>query len=76
MKEGEENNYSLVRKLLSSSGYTISTRNEFIQSKDSVAYVINVIPDQYPQIEVEEQRFQLLPKNLFQRDGDGRLRFK
>ena len=56
LKEGEENNYSLVRKLLSSSGYTISNRNEFIQSKDSVAYVINVIPDQYPQIEVEEQR--------------------
>ena len=56
LKESEKNNYTLKRRLLTGSGYTISTANSYLQSKDSVAYVINVVPDQYPQIEVEEQR--------------------
>ncbi len=52
----EENSYRLQRRLMNNSGYAISTGNQFLRSKDSVAYTINVTPDQYPQIDVEEQR--------------------
>ncbi|MBL7924491.1 MAG: DUF4175 domain-containing protein, partial [Bacteroidia bacterium] len=56
LHEAERERYTLRRRLMSSGGYAISTGNKFLQSKDSVAYTINVIPDQYPLIEVEEQR--------------------
>ncbi|MBK9402166.1 MAG: DUF4175 domain-containing protein [Bacteroidetes bacterium] len=56
LREAENNRYTFKRRLQSSSSYAISTGNKFLQSKDSVAYTINVIPDQYPLIEVEEQK--------------------
>ena len=56
LHNAEENRYSLQRRLLGSTAYAISTGNKFLQSKDSVAYTINVIPDQYPVIQVEEQK--------------------
>lgn len=82
LKESEEGQYSLSRKLLSGSGYTISTGNKFIKSRDSVAYAINVIPDQYPQIEVEEQRDSASYQRLYFRGmvmddyGLSKLQFK
>ncbi|MCF8297511.1 MAG: hypothetical protein K9J13_08225, partial [Saprospiraceae bacterium] len=45
-------NYS--EKFLKSQNYTISTSNEFIQNMDSLVYSINVIPDIYPEIIVDE----------------------
>lgn len=56
LRDVEENRYTIRRRLMKNGNYAISTGNRFLKSKDSVAYTINVIPDQYPVIEVEEQR--------------------
>lgn len=56
LKDAEDNRFSIRRRLMNNGGYAISTGNQFLKSKDSVAYTINVTPDQYPSIQVEEQR--------------------
>lgn len=65
LAEGEKNAYTLKRRLQSGGAYVITTGNKFIHSKDSVSYTINVIPDQYPQIEVEEQKDSTSYQRLF-----------
>jgi hypothetical protein len=35
--------------------YAVSTRNSFMSNKDSIIYSINVVPDLYPEISVEQQ---------------------
>ncbi len=56
LKNMESSDFTLKRRLNSSGTYAISTGNRYLQSRDSVAYTIQVIPDQYPLIEAEEQR--------------------
>ncbi|MEI7596328.1 MAG: hypothetical protein WCK02_11310 [Bacteroidota bacterium] len=34
--------------------YAVSSLNKFVKNKDSLAYIINVIPDNYPEISVQE----------------------
>ena len=48
-----ENLYSFTQTVLKSSSYSIKTANEYLISKDSVRYAINVIADIFPSIEVE-----------------------
>lgn len=55
-QDADESTFGFKRRLLKNSSYIINTGNAFIRSKDSVAYTINVIPDQYPTIRVEEQK--------------------
>lgn len=56
LKNAGDDKYKMRRRLMQNSNYSISTRNTYMQSKDSVTYAIQVIPDQYPTIQVEEQR--------------------
>ena len=48
------NVFSYSSQLFNNKTYTITTANEFLKSRDSISYSINVIPDIYPNIQVEE----------------------
>lgn len=56
LKKDGENSFSFTRRLLESRNYSLHTANEFIKSKDSIQYSINVIPDLYPAISVDEKK--------------------
>ncbi len=61
-----ETQFSFSRKFLHSNNYTIKALNKFVLlSPDSVSYNINVIPDQYPTINVSEKPDSLNPKSIY-----------
>lgn len=61
-----ENEFRFSRRFLQSNHYTVKALNQFVQNAaDSVNYSINVIPDQYPSIEVAEKQDSLNPKNIY-----------
>lgn len=51
-----ENRFSSSKTFLKDASYFITTSNEFLQNRDSVMYSVNVIPDSYPIIQVEEKK--------------------
>lgn len=55
LEAGLPNTFSLVRQLNSSEQYAVTTANDLVKSNDSIVYRINVVPDQYPNISVNEQ---------------------
>lgn len=62
----DESGYSsLAKQLFSDKTYSIHTGNEFMDSKDSIMYRINVIPDLYPMIAVDEEEDTLSKKHLY-----------
>ncbi|MBI3500520.1 MAG: hypothetical protein HY063_01900 [Bacteroidetes bacterium] len=52
----EENKFTASQTFLKDKTYSINTSNEFLQNKDSVSYSVNVVPDMFPSIEVEEKK--------------------
>jgi hypothetical protein len=56
---------SYANRFLKSDSYSITTSNEFIKSKDSVVYAINVIPDLFPTIQVEEKKDSMSTQRLY-----------
>jgi hypothetical protein len=60
-----ENAYNYSTRLYRDKTYSVSTSNQFLKSKDSVSYTINVIPDAYPQINVEEKKDSLSTKKMY-----------
>ncbi|MCW3075562.1 MAG: hypothetical protein JWO32_171 [Bacteroidetes bacterium] len=64
--KNNENQFNFSRSFLNSNNYTIKASNQFIKiAPDSVNYSINVIPDQYPSIDVSENTDSLNIKNLY-----------
>jgi len=59
------NSCTYANRFLKSDSYAVTTSNEFMKSKDSVVYAINVIPDLYPTIQVEERKDSLSSQRLF-----------
>lgn len=57
--------FSFTQRLMSSGRYTISTKNDYMTAPDSISYSINVIPDLYPEIMVEEQSDSTNDRNLY-----------
>lgn len=51
-----ENKFSVTQIFLKDKNYSIATSNEYLQNKDSITYSINVIPDVFPSIEVQEKK--------------------
>ena len=51
-----DNAFSFTRRFLESKNYSLHTSNEFMKSKDSIRYSINVIPDLYPAISIDEKQ--------------------
>lgn len=59
-----KNNFLFTRRVLKDSRYKILMQNNILSSPDSVQYLINVIPDQYPTIE-QRQFVDSLNENVF-----------
>ena len=55
-KDGFGDNFSYVRRLKSSSSYKIQLKNQFSTNRENIDFYINVIPDKYPQIQLEQIR--------------------
>ncbi len=51
-----ENTYSYSTKLFWDKTYAVTTSNSYLKNKDSISYNINVIPDAFPEINVEEKK--------------------
>jgi hypothetical protein len=60
-----ENVFAYSARLLKDKVYAVTTANQFLKNKDSVSYTINVIPDAYPQITVQEKKDSTSNKRLF-----------
>ncbi|PCJ89403.1 MAG: DUF4175 domain-containing protein [Flavobacteriales bacterium] len=60
-----EDVYSFSSRFMEGSVYSVSTENQFLKSRDSITYAINVIPDLHPAIEVEERADSLNVKRLY-----------
>lgn len=56
LKPTGDNRFGFAQRVLQSRNYTLHTANEFLNSKDSMRYSINVIPDLYPGISVTEKK--------------------
>ncbi|MDF2438764.1 MAG: hypothetical protein K0Q95_3140 [Bacteroidota bacterium] len=56
VEQNSENAFNYSTRLYRDKTYSVTTSNQFLKSRDSVTYTINVIPDAYPQIDVEEQK--------------------
>ncbi|WP_317899652.1 DUF4175 family protein [Aurantibacillus circumpalustris] len=64
--KSNENQFSFSRRLLQSNNYTIKALNQFVPNAiDSVNYAINVIADQFPNIDVSETVDSLNTKNIY-----------
>ncbi len=58
--------FSYTRRFMQSNSYVVKATNKFIQrALDSVAYSVNVIPDQYPVIDLEQKQDSLDQRNFF-----------
>lgn len=60
-----ENTFVYSERFLKDKIYAVTTANKFLKNKDSVSYTINVIPDAYPQITVQEKKDSTSSKRLF-----------
>ena len=49
-----ENQVVFSKKIKNNCKYSVATINSFVKNKDSLSYFINVIPDNYPEISVQE----------------------
>jgi len=65
LNTNKENAYTYSSRFFKNKTYTITTANQFLNSSDSIVYSINVIPDLYPGIEVEETKDSLFSKQLY-----------
>ncbi len=65
LKPSASEQFALNTPLIRSGAYSIRTRNRHHTAKDSVAYYLNVVPDQYPRISVEEQQDSLSQRRRY-----------
>jgi hypothetical protein len=55
-KDGFGDNFSYNRRLKNSASYKIQLKNSFSANRENIDFYINVIPDKYPQIQLEQIR--------------------
>jgi len=56
VQPSDENTFKASQVFFKDNIYSIATSNQFLQNSDSVTYSVNVIPDVFPTISVEEQK--------------------
>jgi hypothetical protein len=57
--------YAFAMRFFKNKSYSVATQNEFVQSRDSILYSISVIPDNYPQINVDERADSMSTKRVY-----------
>lgn len=65
LKAAGDNRFAYSARPMTSKTYSVHTANEFIQSKDSILYSINVIPDNFPGIQVDERKDSVTTQRLY-----------
>lgn len=55
ISQSSENTFTYSNRYFRNKTYAVITANQHLRSRDSIVYSINVIPDQYPAIQVEER---------------------
>ena len=55
LKQVGENEFSMQRSFSQNQQYSLLTANQFLKGKDAINYTVEVIPDVYPAITVEEK---------------------
>ncbi len=55
-KDGFGDNFSYNRRLKNATSYKILLKNSFSSNRENIDFYINVIPDKYPQIQLEQIR--------------------
>jgi len=60
-----ETNFQYKKQFYKSSPYAISGKNKFIASKDTLRYFIDVVPDLYPSIELEQRTDSVSSKRVY-----------
>lgn len=63
-EEEEEGKFTISRKVKENSEIKINIKNEFATSKDNILYQINVIKDQFPQLNINTTSDTILFNNL------------
>jgi len=63
-REGD-NLYTFQNKFLTDDSYVLKTANQYLHNSDSIHYLVNVIPDAYPDIKVEQEQDSAHLKNLY-----------
>ena len=46
--------FSFIKRLRQSANYNVNLKNKFSKNADKISYYVNVIPDKYPQINIEQ----------------------
>lgn len=60
-----ENLYTYQDRFIHDDAYYLKTRNKFMQSPDSIEYLVNVVPDAYPAIQAIQQQDSAHARNLY-----------
>ncbi|MGZ5243376.1 MAG: DUF4175 family protein [Bacteroidia bacterium] len=60
-----ENTYTFQNRFLQDDSYFLKTANKYLQSADSIQYMVNVVADAYPSIRVESEQDSMHLKNLY-----------
>lgn len=55
LKQGNENEFTLSSIFVQNQNYSLLASNQFLKGKEAINYTIEVIPDVYPSIKVEEK---------------------
>ena len=64
VNQNGENLFAYSNRFFRNKTYSVISSNEYLKSQDSISYSINVIPDLYPSISVEEQADSLSGKRI------------
>ncbi len=62
---GKSNTFSHKARMMSGMPYSVIIGNEYFSNRDSLTYIINVIPDLYPSISVEEFKDSIYDNRLY-----------
>ena len=60
-----ENTYTFQNRFLQDDSYYLKTANKYLQSADSIQYMVNVVADAYPAIRVDSEQDSMNLKNLY-----------
>ena len=60
-----ENEFSFGNRFLKDDSYILKTSNKYLHNTDSIHYQVNVIPDAFPEIKVEQQQDSANLKNYY-----------
>ncbi len=61
----KSNTFSISSRMITGTPYSVIIGNEYFSNRDSLSYIVNVIPDLYPSISVEEFQDSVYDNRLY-----------